>query len=90
MARYVLINSQTTSVSPIITEPGNVPLGWRSEKLFVLAAKVRWVFVAHTEPGTCRVQVFAQHQTASFLQSYLFLKLQWAHRRHGLEVMMEA
>ena len=69
---------------------GYVTLRRGAEKLFVIAAKVRWVFIAHTEPGARRVQVFPEHQTARFLKPYLFLKLQRAHRRDGLEVMMEA
>jgi hypothetical protein len=55
---------------------GDVTLRRSAEKLFVLAAKVRRGFIAHTKPGARRVQVFAEHQTACFLESYLFLKLQ--------------
>jgi pimeloyl-ACP methyl ester carboxylesterase len=68
----------------------DVTLRRSAEKLFVIAAKVRWVFIAHAESGARRVQVFTEHQTACFLKSYLFLKLQKAHRRDGLEVMVKA
>ena len=60
---------------------GDVTLRWSAEKLLVLAAKVRWVFISNTEPGARRIQIFAEHQTARFLESYLFLKLQRAHCR---------
>jgi hypothetical protein len=71
-------------------QPRNVALWWRAELLLVIAAEVGRIFVAHTESGARRVQVFAEHQTACFLESYLFLELQRAHRRDRLEVMMKA
>ena len=69
---------------------GDVTLRRSAEMFFVVAAKVRWVFIAYAEPGARRVQVFAEHQAARFLEPDLFLKLQGAHRRDGLEVVMEA
>src|SRR5262245_18468156 len=58
---YASLQFQVTS------KLGDVALGRSAEKLFVLAAKVRRVFIAHTEPGARRVKVFAEHQTARFL-----------------------
>ena len=69
---------------------GDVTLWRRAEQLLVIAAKVRWILIAHTEPGTRGVQVFAEHQAACFLKPYLFLKLQRTHCRDGFEVMMKA
>ena len=53
----------------VAAQLGDVTLRRSAEKLFVLAAKVRWVFIAHTEPGARCVQVFAEHQTTCFLES---------------------
>src|SRR5437764_14946226 len=44
---------------------GDVTLRRSAEKLFVLAAKVRWVFIAHTKPGARGVQVFADNIPSS-------------------------
>src|SRR6266404_1793796 len=74
----------------VAAKAGNVTLWWRAELLLVIAVKVRRVLVADAESGARRVQVFAEHQTACFLESYLFLKLQGTHRCHGLEVMVKA
>src|SRR6185503_19820318 len=71
-------------------EPGDVPLRWGAEMLFVFAAEVRRIFVAHADRGGRGVQILAEHQAACFLEPYLFLELQWAHRRDRLEVMVEA
>src|SRR5688572_14263258 len=43
-------------------------------------------FVADAETGTRRIQIVAKHEATGFLQANLFLKLQWAHRRHGFEL----
>ena len=45
--------------------------------------------VPHAIGGTCRVEVFAQHQTAGLLEPQPLLELQGAHRRDGLEVVVE-
>jgi len=45
--------------------------------------------VAHAIGRTRRVEVFAQHQTAGLLQPQPLLELQGAHRRDGLEVVVE-
>jgi hypothetical protein len=74
----------------IAAKPGDVTLLRGAEKLFVLVAKGQWVFIAHTEPGARYVQVFTEHHTARFLEPDLFMKLQRAYRRDGLEVMIEA
>jgi hypothetical protein len=65
---------------------GDVTLRRGAEKLFVLVAKGRWVFIAHTEPGARCVQVFTECHTARFLEPNLFMKLQRAYRRDGLEM----
>jgi hypothetical protein len=59
----------------VVAKSGDVTLRWSAKKLFVLAAEVRRVFIAHAEPGAGSVQILAEHQTAGFLESYLFLKL---------------
>src|SRR5262245_21965618 len=74
----------------ISAKPGNVALRRSAEKLFVLAAEVGWVFIAHTDCGARGIQVFTEHQAAGFLEAYLFVKLQWAHRCDRLEVMMKS
>lgn len=51
-----------------------------AEQLFVIAAKVRRVFVAHAESRARRVHVFTEHKSTCFLDLYLFLKL------HALEI----
>ncbi len=61
-----------------------------AENLFTVAAEVGRIFIADAESGARGVQVFAEHESACFLESYLFLKLQGAHRRDGLEVMVKA
>jgi hypothetical protein len=45
--------------------------------------------VSHPIGCTGRIEVFAQHQTARLLEPQLLLELQGAHRRNGLEVMMQ-
>src|ERR1700752_2935134 len=57
-------------------KPGDVTLRGSAEELLILAAKIRWVFIAYAEPGARCVQVFAEHQAACLLKSYLLLKLQ--------------
>jgi hypothetical protein len=61
-----------------------------AEEPFVIPAEVRGVFVAHPEAGLCRVEVFAEHQTASLMKPQLLLKLQGAHYGDSFEVVMEA
>jgi hypothetical protein len=50
--------------------------GGGAEELLVIAAEVRWGFVAHAVPGARRVQVFAEHQAARFLEPYLLPELE--------------
>ena len=52
----------------------------------VVAVEVSWVFVADTVAGFRGIEVVAEHQAPGFLKSYLFLELQGAHRRDGLEL----
>ncbi len=56
---------------------------------FVLPSEVGGVLVPHAIGGTCRVKVFAQHQTPGFLKPQPLLELQGTHRRDGLEVVVE-
>jgi hypothetical protein len=74
----------------IMAKARNVAFWGRAELLLVIAAKVRRVFVAAAESSACSVQVFAEHQAACFLKSYLFLKLQGAHGRGRFEVMVKS
>src|SRR6185295_13852249 len=61
-----------------------------AEEPLVLAAEVRGVVVAHPVPGARGVEPLAQHEAARFLEPQLLLKLERAHRRDGLEVIVEA
>src|SRR5215216_3527320 len=45
----------------VATELSDVTLRRSAEKFFVLAAKVRRVFIAHAVPRARRVQVLAEH-----------------------------
>jgi hypothetical protein len=58
-------------------------IGGTRDVAFVLPIEVGGVVVAHAIGGTCRVKVFAQHQTASELSPQPLLKLQGTHRRDG-------
>src|SRR6266567_7925269 len=84
-----------SSFSSASAFPGGFPQllhvahGWDAEEAFVLPIEVGGVVVAHAIGSTCRVQVFAQHQTAGLLQPQLLLELQGAHRRDSLEVVVE-
>jgi hypothetical protein len=63
----------------------HVAHGWDAEEAFVLLIEVGGVVVAYAIGSTCRVEVFAQHQTAGLLQP--LLELQGAQRRDSLEVV---
>ena len=64
-------------------------IGGTRDLAFVLPIKVGGVAIPHAIGRTRRVEVFAQHQTAGLLQPQPLLELQGAHRRDGLEVVME-
>jgi hypothetical protein len=91
---HVIWRPQTLSTAPpsprLLRSLAMSRCGGAPKSFFVVAAKVLRVCIAHTEPGARRVQVFAEHQTACFLESYLFLKLQRAHHCDALEMMVEA
>src|SRR6266566_5118332 len=70
-------------------QPVHVAHRWDAEEAFVLPIEVGGVVVPHAIGRTCRVQVFAQHQTAGLLEPQLLLELQGAHRRDGLEVVVQ-
>ena len=58
--------------------------------LFVIAAEVRRIFITDAKAGARSVEIFAEHETSSFLQPDLFLILKRAHRRHGFKVMVKS
>jgi hypothetical protein len=70
-------------------QPVHVAHGWDTEEAFVLPIEVGGVAVAHAIGGTGRVEVFAQHQTPRLQEPQPLLELQGAHRRDGLEVVVE-
>ena len=49
-------------------QPLHVAYRWDAEEAFVLPIEVGGVVVAHAIGRTCRVEVFAQHQTAGLLE----------------------
>jgi hypothetical protein len=61
--------------------------GWYAKDIFVFAVEVGSIVIPHTKGSTCRVEVFAQHQAAGFLETRSLLELQGTHRRDGLEVV---
>src|SRR5579862_7543674 len=61
-----------------------------TEEALVLPIEVGSVVGPHTICRTGRVEVFAQHQTAGFLESQPLLELQVAHRCDGLQVPYNA
>ena len=52
----------------LFPQPLYVAHRWDAEEAFVLSIEVGGVLVAHAIGCTCRVEVFAQHQTAGLLQ----------------------
>src|SRR6266487_830660 len=84
--------SSLSSASAILRrfpQPLHVAHRRDAEEAFVLPIEVGGVMVPHAIGGTCRVEVLAQHQTAGLLQPQPLLELQGAHRRDGLEVVVE-
>ena len=74
----------------VAAQPRDVALRRRAEQLFILAAKIRRVFITDAGTGARHVQIFAEHQAARFLKPDLFLKLHRTHRRDRLEMMVKA
>src|SRR5437870_3779099 len=68
----------------LFPQPLHVAHRWDAKEAFVLAVEVGGVVIPHAIGGTCRVEVFAQHQTAGLLEPQPLLELQGAHRRDGL------
>jgi quercetin dioxygenase-like cupin family protein len=91
-AQFFIINLQFMPFSSfeVASEPCDVALRRSAELLFVIAAKIRWIFVTDADSGARGVQIFAEHQTPRFLKPDLFLKLQRTHRRDQFEVMVKA
>src|SRR6266700_7135103 len=87
--RAVLSGSSASAFPGGFPQLLHVAHGWDAEEAFVLAIEVGGVVVAHAIGGTCRVEVFAQHQTAGLLEPQPLLELQGAHRRDGFEVVVE-
>ncbi len=84
--------SSFSSASAILRrfpQPLHVAHRWDTEEAFVFPIEVGGVSIPHAIGRTRRVEVFAQHQTAGLLQPQPLLELQGAHRRDGLEVVME-
>jgi hypothetical protein len=61
-----------------------------SRTALILTAKIRRVFITDAETGAGYVQIFAKHHTARFMKPELFLKLQRAHCRDALEMMVKS
>ena len=61
-----------------------------TEKTLILSVEVRCVAITYAQGCTRRIEIFAQHQATCLLQSQAFLELQWAHRRDGLEVVVQS
>src|SRR5947199_10841302 len=68
---------------------GHVPTRRGTEHAPVFAAELRRALVADAERRFGRVQPLAQHQPPRLLQAQALLVLQWAHRRHALEMEVE-
>ena len=73
----------------LFPQPLHVAHRGDAEEAFVLPIEVGGVLVPHAIGRTGRVEVFAQHQTAGLLQPQPLLELQGAHRRDGLEVVVQ-
>ena len=87
--RAVLSGSSASVILRRIPQPLYVAHRGDAKEAFVLPIEVGGVVVPHAIGRTRRVEVFAQHQTAGLLQPQALLELQGAHRRDGLEVVME-
>src|SRR6266568_7162971 len=85
----VLSDSSGSLILRLFPQPLHVAYGWDAEEAFVLPIEVGGVVVPHAIGCTCRVEVFAQHQTAGLLQPQLLLELRGAHRCDGLEVLAQ-
>src|SRR5947199_10824919 len=52
-----------------LPQPLHIAHGWDAEEAFVLPIEVGGIMIPHAIGSTCRVEVFAQHQTAGLLES---------------------
>jgi quercetin dioxygenase-like cupin family protein len=66
-----------------LPQPLHVAHEWDTEEAFVLPIEVGGVVVAHAIGRTCRVEVFAKHQTTGLQEPQPLLELQGAQRRGG-------
>ena len=66
MVRAIYLFESNELKFKVAAKLGDVTLRRSAEKLLVLAAEVRWVFISNTETGARRIQIFAEHQTARF------------------------
>src|SRR5712692_1547429 len=87
--RAVLSGSSASACQGLFPQLLHVAHGWDAEEAFVLPIEVGGVVVPHAIGSTCRVEVFAQHQTAGLLEPQPLLELQGAHRRDSLEVVVQ-
>ena len=62
----------------------------QAKEAFVFPTKVRSVVITDAVSCARRIKALAEHQPAGLLQPQPLLELQWAHRRDGLEVVVEA
>ncbi len=81
--------SSTSARQGSFPQPLHVAHRWYTEEAFVLSVEVGGVVVAHAVGSTGRIEVFAQHQATGLQEPQLLLELQGAHRRDGLEVVVE-
>src|SRR6266568_2240636 len=87
--RVVLSRLSASACQGPFPQPLHVAHRWDTEEAFVLPIEVGGVAIPHAIGCTGRVEVSAQHQTPGLLQPQPLLELQGAHRRDGLEVVVE-
>jgi hypothetical protein len=68
----VLSGSSASALQGLLSQPLHVAHRWDTEEAFVLAIEVGGVVVGRT----CRVEVFAQHQTPGLQEPQPLLELQ--------------